>query len=52
MQKISNTLLQIWNQFVDYVLHCSVKAYVLQRMRLMDCDVAGWTSGIVFQVLY
>lgn len=46
------TFHQIRHQLINNILHCAVKADVLQRMGLMDDILAGWTGVILLQVFH
>lgn len=48
----SHTFLKIGNQFVNDILHGSVKADVLKWMRLMYDNLACWTGVLLLQVFH
>lgn len=50
--EVELTVLKIWYQFVDNILHCPVETDVLQRMWLVDHNLTWWTCVVLFQVFH
>ena len=46
------TLLEIGHQLVHHILQSAVIADVLQGMRLMNDNIAFWTSVFLFEMLH